>query len=446
MSVIERASKLVTPGPDEERKLQSVANKVIARIKAVFAETSPVPEIEVGGSYARGTWLKGSHDIDFFLLYPTDYPRQDLETKAIHSAEIALRDFEINLRYAEHPYVEGFVEGVRVNIVPCYKVSIGQWKSAADRSPFHTKYISSRLDDKLRLEARLFKKFVKASGVYGAEVKIQGFSGYVCEVMILKYGSFESALEGLAVIKPREVISIEPYDNVLASLFKSPVVILDPVDTSRNLGAAISARNVAKLVFQARRFLANPRITFFTGKIEKSSPQRELLSRTLVVRFKNSKRSPDILWGQLRKSASSVSDKMESLGFEILRFGIASDDSSESAFLFLFSNLEIGEIHARSGPEYFRLEEIENYFRSNRSKAVATWIDEDGRVKSVFAREFVSASAALKDILSKKLNSAGISEEIRKEVAKGFQISSGATPPRGKEWLQSALTTLISEE
>ena len=84
---------------------------------------------------------------------------------------------------------------MRVNIVPCYKVALGEWKSAADRSPYHTKYIISKLDDRLRLEARLFKKFVKASRVYGAEVRVQGFSGYVCEVLILKYGSFQSVLE-----------------------------------------------------------------------------------------------------------------------------------------------------------------------------------------------------------------------------------------------------------
>ena len=205
-------------------------------------------------------------DIDYFVLYPPEYPREKLETEAIHSAEKALEGYRINLRYAEHPYVEGFVDSVRVNIVPCYKVALGEWKSAADRSPYHTKYITSKLDDRLRLEARLFKKFVKASHIYGAEVKVQGFSGYVCEVLVLNYGSFQSVLGGLAKVKPNQIISIEPYDKYLAAFFKSPLVILDPVDTTRNLGAAISARNVAKLVFQARRFIANPKNLIFCGE------------------------------------------------------------------------------------------------------------------------------------------------------------------------------------
>jgi tRNA nucleotidyltransferase (CCA-adding enzyme) len=444
--VIERASKLVTPSASEIRKLDAVATKVAASVENSFAGMLPRPELSLGGSYARGTWLKGSHDIDYFLLYPTDYPREKLETEAIHSAEKALEGYRINLRYAEHPYVEGFVDDVRVNIVPCYKVSLGEWKSAADRSPYHTKYISSKLDDQLKLQARLFKKFVKASGVYGAEVKIQGFSGYVCEVLVLKYGSFQSAIEGLANLKANDVVSLEPYDKVLVALFKSPLIILDPVDTTRNLGAAISARNVAKLIFQARRFIEHPRISFFVERNRVGKPPRELLARTLVVSFKNGKRSPDILWGQLRKSAASLSDKMKSMGFDILRWGVASDDGSESAFLFLFSELKIGSIHARKGPEYFRGEEVKNYVAKNRGKALATWIGEEGRVESVFFRDFVGATDALRNILTKRLDSAGVSDEIKTEIAKGFRISSGSSLSKRKDWLGSALASILVEE
>ena len=153
--MIDRASKLVTPSPNEIRKLDAVSAKVASKLESALIGISPAPEINLGGSYARGTWLKGSLDIDYFVLYPPEYPRQKLETEAIDSAKEALKGYRINLRYAEHPYVEGFVDNVRVNIVPCYKVALGEWKSAADRSPYHTKYMISKLDDRLRLEARL---------------------------------------------------------------------------------------------------------------------------------------------------------------------------------------------------------------------------------------------------------------------------------------------------
>jgi tRNA nucleotidyltransferase (CCA-adding enzyme) len=445
--VIERAAKLVTPGSAEVKKLEVVAGKVMSRLEAALKKMSPRPEINLGGSYARGTWLKGSLDIDYFVLYPPDYPREKLETEAISTAKRALEGYEINLRYAEHPYVEGFVDNVRVNLVPCYKVALGEWKSAADRSPYHTKYITSKLYDRLKLDARLFKKFVKASEVYGAEVKVQGFSGYVCEVLVLKFGSFQSTLEELARLKSSQVISIEPYDKDLTALFKGPLIILDPVDTTRNLGAAISARNVARLVFQARRFIANPKLSFFVEKKSaKGIASRELLSRTIIVTFKNDKRSPDILWGQLRKSAASISNKLESMGFDVLRWSVSSDDVSRSAFMFLFSETKIGSIYARRGPEYFREEEVGNYLSKNRKRALATWIGEDGKIESVFHREFIDTRDALKNMLSKKLDSAGLSEEVKREVSKKFRISSGSSLVGRKDWLGRAVFSLVTEE
>ncbi len=64
----------------------------------------------------------------------------------------------------------------------------------------------------------MFKKFVKAAGVYGAEVKIQGFSGYVCEVLTLKFGSFLETLRHLSRIKQGEIVTLEPYQKGFLSL------------------------------------------------------------------------------------------------------------------------------------------------------------------------------------------------------------------------------------
>ncbi len=215
------------------------------------------------------------------------------------------------MRFAEHPYVEAFVQGVRVNLVPCYKTAKGEWQSAADRSPFHTEYIRSKFDEKLRLETRLLKKFVKCTGVYGAEVKVQGFSGYVCEVLALKYGSLQNVLGNISDSRPGQVISLEgeSYDKDVVSSYRSSLVILDPVDQTRNLGSAISTENVAKLILRSRKFLARPSLYYFSEKLATTSSRRipqkdhhDLLSRTIVISFQTEKRSVDILWGQSRRA------------------------------------------------------------------------------------------------------------------------------------------------
>lgn len=443
--MIDKVAKLVTPTPVDQNKLDKIASNVASRLERVYLGAIPLPEIKLGGSYARGTWLKGSFDIDFFIMYPYDYAREKLETESIQYLENALRGYKTTLRFAEHPYVEGFVDGVRVNLVPCYRVALGEWKSAADRSPYHTDYVISKMDERLKLEARLFKRFVKAAKVYGAEVRVQGFSGYVCEVLVMKYGSFKDVVSAIAKLGTSEIISIEPYDEDLATSFKSSVVILDPVDTTRNLGAAISARNVAKLVLQCRRFLKKPSVSFFYEKRAMKRPEMELLCRTLVVTFRTNWRSPDILWGQLRKSAAGISNKLEMSGFKVLRFSVASDEISTSALLFLVHETVIGSIQVRKGPEYFRGDDVNSYFAKNKRKALLTWIGEEGRMESVFYRKMGEVSDVLRNILLKDLDSSGVSEEIKKEIASGVRIRY-ASLLKKKDWVASAVNSLLVEE
>ena len=461
--VVEKASRLVTPSKPEIERLKRVATKVSALIENRILQepASEAPKLSIGGSYARGTWLRGSLDIDFFLLYPTSYPRERLETRAVDFAKKTIEGYPTNMRFAEHPYVEAFVDNVRVNLVPCYDVAPGEWKSAADRSPYHTKYMSLKLTERLRLEARLLKKFVKASGVYGAEVKVQGFSGYVCEVLTLKNGSFHGSMESFSRLNPKDVISVEPYDQDLAaSSFKSAIVILDPVDTTRNLGSAISARSVARLAIQSRRFLANPKLSYFSERKEESLKKREriapeLSERMLVLTFNTSKRSPDILWGQLKKSVGALDEKLSSLGYQVSRSSAAvSEEGTKCAFLFLLVSTSIPSLQLRAGPEYFRGEEVDKYFRKNQKRALLTWIADDGRVKSLFRREkfLLDAKDALNYLLSKeKIREIGLSEEIRNELSNrkskfnthyASELLSGRKKEELIPWLSSEIARL----
>src|SRR5215216_4347475 len=125
-------------------------------------------------------------------------------SKVAQEAKTHVDSYVAKLRYSDHPYVEVFVKKVRVNVVPCYDVEQSKWQSAADRSPFHTRYISSNFDDEKRRQARLLKKFLKSVGIYGAEISTEGFSGYVSEVLVLKYSSFENLLKNHRLISSKK--------------------------------------------------------------------------------------------------------------------------------------------------------------------------------------------------------------------------------------------------
>ena len=104
-------------------------------------------------------------------------------------------------------------------------------------------------------QVRLLKKFLKSIGVYGSQLAISGFSGYVTEVLILKFTSFIEVLNFMANIgTERTIISLDNKASIDA--FNSKLIILDPIDEKRNLGAAISSESLAKFILTARNFVS----------------------------------------------------------------------------------------------------------------------------------------------------------------------------------------------
>src|SRR5215211_3285448 len=271
-SLISKALPLCEPSRSKERRVATVAQEAKALVDSYVSPLDDVVDVVFGGSFAKGTWLPDYADIDIFVKIKPSLSIYKFEQMGREIGSKALKYFDPKLRYSDHPYVEAIVKGIRVNVVPCYDVKQGKWQSAADRSPFHTQYISSHFDDEKKRHARLLKKFFKSVGIYGAEISTEGFSGYVSEVLVLKYSSFESVLRAAADWQERQIIAVCDYDSDFIKAFNSPVIIIDPVDSRRNLGSAISPQSVAKFMLAARAFLENPSLEFF--KESKYHPHR----------------------------------------------------------------------------------------------------------------------------------------------------------------------------
>jgi tRNA nucleotidyltransferase (CCA-adding enzyme) len=173
--ILAAARKMCEPDEEERRLISKVADTILNRARSVIEEKRVDAEAVLGGSYAKDTWLKGECDIDLFVKFPPDLKMDEFKLIGMDLAKEILKGYPTLVRYAEHPYLEGFVDGVRVNIVPCFNVKPKRWISAADRSPYHTEYVKKHLKEELKGEVRLLKKFIKARGVYGAEVKTRGF-------------------------------------------------------------------------------------------------------------------------------------------------------------------------------------------------------------------------------------------------------------------------------
>jgi tRNA nucleotidyltransferase (CCA-adding enzyme) len=419
-AVISKVLSLCEPSHSEETRIAKVAQEAKAHVESYVARMDDVVEVVFGGSYAKGTWLPRHADIDIFVKIKPSVGIEKFEEMGIEIGTNALKKYGPKLRYSDHPYVEVIVKKVRVNVVPCYDVKQGNWRSAADRSPFHTQHISRHFDNEKRRQARLLKKFFKSVGIYGAEISTEGFSGYVSEVLILKYSSFENVLRSAANDwQERQIIAVCDFDSDFVKSFNSPLIVIDPVDRRRNLGSAISPESMAKFMLAARAFLDNPSGEFFKEGDKKkyrytaSKHEKLLLSNVLVVEFSHEKKSPDIIWGQLKRTLNALSKQLELAHFEVLRSSCVTDERSSAALAFLLESITLPTYTKKKGPEIFRRKDTASFLSNRKSKPLAVWVDKEMRIAMLRERKATDARKFVKSLL---LNQGGGNSGISKDL------------------------------
>ncbi len=394
--VLARALAACEPTAKEVDRITAVAEEAKRLVEARV-----VPEVTgvvYGGSFAKGTWLRGDADVDIFVKLHPSVDEDKFEKLGVELGTAALKKHGAHLRYSDHPYVEAFVRGVRVNVVPCYDVERGNWKSAADRSTFHTEYVMRTLGTEKRAQVRLLKRFLKSAGIYGAEISTGGFSGYVSEVLIAKYGSLEGALAAAAGFDRGQIVTVGDYDRDVVKGFSSPLVIIDPVDPRRNLGTAISPECAGRFILAARAFMRKPSMRFFSG--QKARVNRKLYPYILVAEFSHRKRSPDTIWGQMKRSQNAVAKQLDLAGFAVIRSTCVTDEETRGAFAFLLESHALSPYTARKGPEVFRAKDVDS-FVSKAKGALAVWADRDMRVSTVVRRKETDAGSLVKALLKK---------------------------------------------
>jgi tRNA nucleotidyltransferase (CCA-adding enzyme) len=424
-NIISQALEQCQPLPDDVEKLTKIA---IQTRNLVNRYVSPkIVNVIFGGSFAKGTWLKEEVDIDIFVKIDSSVSDKEFGQLGEQVGWESLKGFSPYIRYSDHPYVEAIINGIRVNVVPCYDVPKGKWKSAADRSPFHTDYMKNNLDEDKRNQVRLFKMFLKSIGVYGADIATGGFSGYVAEIMILKYGSFEAVLHAMSNIgEENNVISIEKPDEYSVKNFRSQLIIIDPIDHKRNLGTAISAESIGKLVLAARSFLARPSFDFFIKKEKKVvGNYKDLYPNLVIVEFNYKKRSPDVIRGQLKRSLNAISKQLELANFRVVRSTCVTDEEKTAAFGFLLESVTLSAHTQKIGPNIFMREETANFILKNQKKSLITWVDNEMRVSTLVRRNTTNAKHFLKSLLTKKIESTGITKGLVGDIQRLFRLYSG---------------------
>jgi len=434
--VLRQVERRVVPSPKLRKEKDELVRSVLGLVEREAACHPEIVGVELGGSFAKGTWLPQRADVDIFIRFRTDVAEKEFAEVGKRIGFAALNSYKPYVRYAEHPFVEAQIRDTKINVVPCYDVEEGKWKSSADRSPFHTRFMKKSLDEKMRNEVRILKWFLKCNGIYGAEIAMQGFSGYVSEVLILNFGTFEGVVRAVSQLKQGQVI------GNASKKFETQVVIMDPVDPNRNLGAAISTENLGRFVLASRAFLRKQSMSFFTQK-KKKPARRSSFRNVLVVSFKYRKRSPDIIWGQLKRAATSVATQIDQEGFSVLRKSAVISDNGTASLLFMLQSTTLHENQLRVGPDFFVSDHVDKFVAANRKRSTVMWVNDDGKICFLQKRAHTDAKSFLSELLRKNLKSAGISVGLHDDM-KRFTITRGDAAA-GKS-IKEAISELVSTD
>jgi tRNA CCA-adding enzyme len=232
--------KNIIPSKDEKKKLK----KTVKGFLDSFKDEGDV-KFFLGGSYAKDTYLPGNRDIDVFVKFNyKTYKDQDIS--AVLYVMLRKKFKEVTIVHGSRDYYHILINDIIFEVVPVLDIKkASDAVNVMDVSPLHVAYVKKKL--KKKDDVRKLKALLKANHLYGAESYLQGFSGYVLEILVAHYGSFDKVIKAFSKVGDSLVLDpAKHYSSkaiALKSLNKSKLgafVLIDPVQPDRNVAAGVS--------------------------------------------------------------------------------------------------------------------------------------------------------------------------------------------------------------
>ena len=377
----------IKPTNEESEIVHEIATEAIDYIDKISKKEDINVKTILVGSIAKDTWLSGNSDIDIFMCFPLNTDLSYLKEKGLFLGYECSKymNGEAHEHYASHPYLTSHINGYDVDFVPCYNINHAEeLKSAVDRTILHTNYIKKHLKDTQKNEVLLLKKFMSEVGTYGSEFKIGGFAGYLCEILILRYKTFEETLKAASNWKNKTIIDLEEYGT--ANLFSDSLIAIDPTDKNRNVGAALRKEKVAEFIIASRNFLNaedKKKIEYFKNikrKIKGNNIKEQF--KDIIKQFKDRKTkiitisfdipdvSSDSLHPQLKKTQQSITEKLEDNEFSVFKSDYWTDEENIGIFIFELNVYKQNKYYIHEGPKIWDKQAVENFLVAHNTNNI----------------------------------------------------------------------------
>jgi tRNA nucleotidyltransferase (CCA-adding enzyme) len=423
-AILQHVLATIKPDQYEQQRMHKVADNIISLIEQTATRhgLSDVEAILVG-SAARGTWISDEHDLDIFISFPEDYTDDDLKTMGLMIArEVAKRADNFIERYAEHPYIHAFFRDFEVDLVPCFRVnSVAQMRSAVDRTPFHNRFVLSRIHG-LEDDVVLLKQFMKACRVYGSDLKTGGFSGYLAELLVIQYGSFKAVLKASDNWKPGMTIDISGHGSCKHT---QVLIMVDPTDPARNVAAALTMDKFALFIDAAREYLGSPTIEqFFPAPAPALSDHEfiKILSKRgmlmVAVVFNKPDVVDDVLYPQLFVLHKSIRDLVERNEFCVYSGGVWAGET-EAVVVLEFQVGILPPVKKHRGPPVWAKQHVTIFKKKyHQNKDYSHVYIENGRYVVDIHRKYTNAA----DLIRHEIHTCKLGKNIGESIRSGFTI------------------------
>lgn len=323
----------VMEDPAIRKRKEETVGEIEVALKRLRKKEKLNFDIFVGGSFAKGTDIRGS-DIDVFMLFPDEFD-------ALNVLKMLRKEFpEGREEYSDHPYLMLPRESFSVDIVPGYKAPDEKdRRTAVDRTPFHVRFVQENFDKRMKDEVRILKQFLKGIGVYGAESSVQGFSGYVAELLIYKYGTFDDLLSSARGWRIPSIL-----DGGSKEFKGANLVVVDAVDRERNAAANVSMENLATFILASSMFSWERWRDFFYP----AKHDFELPREAVVVHIPCRKCNEEVLIPNLRRISAVLKGELEAIGFRIVYSSVF---VGRGGYIVIIPEAEmLGEAELHTGP------------------------------------------------------------------------------------------------
>ncbi len=390
--ILAEALARVKPSPAEKKETLAKVNKFLSDLNRRLKKQGCAAKADLGGSFAKDTWLRGDYDVDVFVRFGPKHRNDDLS--ALLAGALAQHKPQRIHGSRDYFWVRN---GINFEIVPVLAIKrSSEAKNVTDFSPLHVAWVNTQ-GRKLKEDILLLKQFCKAHGVYGAESYIRGFSGHVVDILTITHKGFLPLLRKASSWKPKVVIDAKNVYKgkallaLNASKTVGPLVLVDPVQPSRNAAAALEEDKFIKFTAAAKGFLRKPSAEHFVEK----EPDLAALGRKgalVTVEAAPLDGKDDVVGTKLYKAFERLRDAL-------MPFGIVTADwrwkrGRPALLWFVLKQERLPATHEVQGPPASMEKHAAAFRKAHRRVTVRK-----GRLFATVAREHPEARDALRAAL-----------------------------------------------